>query len=51
MKTHRAEFKAEVGSELGFVDITDEIQGTIERHRVLQSVVSRQCRRAVTATR
>ena len=30
MKTHRAEFKAEVGSELGFVDITDEIQGTID---------------------
>lgn len=30
MKTHRAEFKAEVGSELGFVDITDEIQDTID---------------------
>jgi secondary thiamine-phosphate synthase enzyme len=30
MKTHRAEFKAEGGNELGFVDITDEIQDTID---------------------
>jgi secondary thiamine-phosphate synthase enzyme len=36
MRTHRAEFKADVGSELGFVDITDEIQATIDDARVEQ---------------